>query len=134
MSPTFMQASLLMLHRGAADSAPDISDVLRIPPYPVLGLSFPQIVDSHAIQVHCSNAVIIGFVFARSAAEDMVLLVPVRFLRVSADRTGLAGVLRIHIDHFASVEQRLVFDLPFQIVERPGYYYIPVFPPDFFRC
>ena len=58
-----------MLHHGAVDSAPDISDLPRY--HCIRYLAIGKIVDSHAIQIHCSDAVIIGLAAASPAADLM---------------------------------------------------------------
>ena len=63
-----------------------------------------KIVDSHAIQIHRSNAVIIGRITAGLAAEDMFLLVTVGLFRVTANRTGLTCITRVHVDYGTLVE------------------------------
>lgn len=48
-----------------------------------------KIVYSHAIQVHCSNAIIIGFVTTVFTGKQMQFLIPVRLFNVTTDRTAL---------------------------------------------
>ena len=53
------------LHCGAVDNVPDISDMLRYHRIRYLAIHC-KIVDSHSIQIHRSNAVIIGRLKATS--------------------------------------------------------------------
>ena len=105
------------LHRGMVDNTPDISDMPRY--HCNRYLTVRKMVDSPAIQIHCSDAVIIGSITTAPAPEDMHLLIAAGFLRVTTDRTGPARITGIYIDHGTLVQNSLVLQFLFQVMERP---------------
>ena len=78
-----------------------------------------KIVDSHAIQIHSSNTVIIGGIAARFTAEDMPLLVAIRLFRMATDRTSLARITRIYVDDGTLIKSGLVLQFLLKVVEGP---------------
>ena len=120
------------LHCGAVDNVPDISDMLRSHRIRYLAIHC-KIVDSHSIQIHRSNAVIIGRITAGLAAEDMFLLVTVGLFRVTANRTGLTYITRVHVDYGTLVECSLVLQFLLKVVKRPGHGNVAVFTADLLR-
>ena len=121
-----------MLHRGTVDNAPDISDMLRY--HCIRYLTICKIVDSHAIQIHCPNAIIIGSIATALALKDMQMLVTIGLLGVSADWTGLACITGIHVNNGTFVKSSLVLQLLLKVIERPRDGNIAAFATDTFRC
>ena len=71
------------------------------------------------MQIHCCYTVVVGSVAAAPAAEQMLLLVPVRLFPVAALRAGLTRVGGIDFYHELMISLSLVDKLLFKVVERP---------------
>ena len=80
-----------------------------------------QIVDSHAIQIHCADTVIVRLVAAVLTGKQMYLLVAICLFCVSTDGTALAGIPRVDLDYGRLVLFRLIEELLFEVVESPRY-------------
>ena len=78
-----------------------------------------QVLDSHAAEIHRRNAVIIGLIPACTAFKDVIQLVTVTLVSMSALRTVLAGVCRIHLDHELFVQRSLVLQLLLKVIVDP---------------
>ena len=85
-----------------------------------------EIVDSHAIQIHCADTVIVRLVAAVLTGKQMYLLVAVCLFCVSTDGTALAGIPRVDLDYGRLVLFRLIEELLFEVVESPRYRNIAV--------
>lgn len=84
-------------HHGVVDGTPNISDMLGC--CCIRYLAIYEIVDSHAIQIHSSYAVIVRTIPTGFAAEDVLFLIAVGLLNVATDRTGLACIPRVHVNN-----------------------------------
>ena len=80
-----------------------------------------EIVDSHAIQIHCADPVIVRLVAAVLTGKQMYLLVAICLFGVSTDGTALAGIPRVDLDYGRSVLFRLVDEFLFEVIESPRY-------------
>lgn len=67
------------------------------------------------MQIHCSNAVIVGCIAAFLAAEQVEPLVPVALFNVPALGAPLAGIGGIHLDYFVAGPGSLVTPLDMDI-------------------
>ena len=67
-----------------------------------------EIVDSHAIQIHCADPVIVRLVAAVLTGKQMYLLVAICLFCVSTDGTALAGIPRVDLDYGRLVLFRLI--------------------------
>ena len=85
-----------------------------------------EIVDSHAIQIHCADTVIVRLVAAVLTGKQMYLFVAVCLFCVSTDGTALAGIPRVDLDYGRLVLFRLIEELLFEVVESPRYRNIAV--------
>lgn len=72
------------------------------------------------MQIHASNAVVVGCIAALLAPEQVEAFIPVALFDVSALGTSLAGVGRIHLDYFAAGPGCLILELLAQVVESPA--------------
>ena len=84
-------------------------------------LAIIEIVDSHAIQIHCADTVIVRLVAAVLTGKQMYLLVAICLFCVSTDGTALAGIPRVDLDYGRLVLFRLIEELLFEVVESPRY-------------
>ena len=100
-----------MSHHGTVDSAPDISDMLRR--HCIRYLTIYKIVDSHAIQIHCSDAVIVGGVATTLALKDVQPLVAISLLGVPANRAGLTCISWIYANNRTLIERGFILQLLF---------------------
>ena len=80
-----------------------------------------EIVDSHAIQIHCADPVIVRLVAAVLTGKQMYLFVAICLFCVSTDGTALAGIPRVDLDYGRLVLFRLIEELLFEVVESPRY-------------
>lgn len=92
-----------------------------------------EIVDSHAIQIHCADTVIVRLVAAVLTGKQMYLLVAVCLFCVSTDGTALTGIPRVDLDYGRLVLFRLIEELLFEVIESPRYRNIAVLRFDTFR-
>ena len=92
-----------------------------------------EIVDSHAIQIHCADPVIVRLVAAVLTGKQMYLLVAICLFCVSTDGTALAGIPRVDLDYGRMILFCLVDELPFEVIESPRYRNIAVLRFDTFR-
>ena len=86
------------------------------------------------MQIHCSDAVIVGCISAAGASENVVSFIPVGFLGMSAFGTCLGGIGGIHLYYPLVVCCCLVDQFLLQIMVGPGYGEISVSFPDSFCC
>ena len=77
----------MALHRGAVDRVPLAGKICS--PTTASGT---KITDSHAMQIHAANTVIVRRIAAFLTPEQMETLVPVTPFSVSTDWTSLAGI------------------------------------------
>ena len=85
-----------------------------------------EIVDSHAIQIHCADTVIVRLVTTVLTGKQMYLLVAICLFCVSTDGTALAGIPGVNLDYGRLVLFRLIEELLFEVVESPRYRNIAV--------
>ena len=84
-------------HHGTVDTAPYGKDLLCR--NCIRYLAIFKIVDSHAVQIHSSNAVIVRLITTVLASEQMYLLVAVSLFNVSTDRTALTCITRVNLNN-----------------------------------
>ena len=92
-----------------------------------------EIVDSHAIQIHCADTVIVRLVTTVLTGKQMYLFVAVCLFCVSTDGTALAGIPRVDLDYGRLVLFRLVDEFLFELIESPRYRNIAMLRFDTFR-
>ena len=81
-----------------------------------------EIVDSHAIQIHCADTVIVRLIATVLTGKQMYLLVAVCLFCVSTDGTALAGIPRVNLDYGRLVLLRLIEDWKKRIFWSDGYF------------
>lgn len=120
-----------MLHRRVIDCTLHKGDLLLCDciRYLLIG----QITDSHTIQIHCPDAVIIGTVSAGAAGKQMPFLVSVSSFYMSADRASLTGILRIYVDDHTVISSRLILQLLLKVIKAPTDRHVAVFSLDSLR-
>ena len=96
--------------------------------------SLQEVLFSHPLKIHRCDAVVVGSVTARSAAELMLFMPAVVLIPMTAYGTGLRGESRIRSDHRTAVLHGFIPQFLFQIVVWPAYGHISVLCPDPFRC
>lgn len=121
------------VHYGTIDGAPPAGDVLPQGGILCRHLSLWEVLDSHPPKVHSPDTVVIRAVSAFTAAEQVLLVVTVLPLRMTADRAGLRRICRVSIYHMAPGPFSFVLQFLFQVIVRPADGYISVFQPDAFR-
>ena len=92
--------------------------------------SLQEVLFSHPLKIHRCDAVVVGSVTARSAAELMLFMPAVVLIPMTAYGTGLRGESRIRSDHRTAVPHGFIPQFLFQIVVGPAYGHISVLRPD----
>ena len=77
-----------------------------------------EIVDSHAVQIHSSNTVIVRFIATVLTSKQMYLLVAVRLFNVSTYRTALTRITRVNLNNSRLILFSLVDKFLFKVIER----------------
>ena len=72
------------------------------------------------MQIHASNAVIVGRITALFAPEQVKAFIPVAFFDMSTDGAPLTGVSGVYLNHHAACPGCLVLELLAQIKESPA--------------
>ena len=104
-------------HHGTVDTAPYDKDLLCR--NCIRYLTIFEIVDSHAVQIHSSNTVIVRFIATVLTSKQMYLLVAVRLFNVSTYRTALTRITRVNLNNSRLILFSLVDEFLFKVIERP---------------
>ena len=92
-------------------------------------LSLQEVLDSHPLEVHRTDAVIIRGIAACGAFECVCLMVPAFPVHMAAYGAYLAGVGRVNQKHGASEPRGLVGELLLEVVISPAYLCVTVLHP-----
>lgn len=104
-------------HHGTVDNAPYDKDLLCR--NCIRYLTIFEIVDSHAVQIHSSNAVIVRIIATVLTSKQVYLFVAVSFFNVSTHRTTLARITRVNLNYSRLILFSLIDKLLFKVIKRP---------------
>ena len=109
----------MALHRGAVDWAPLAGKICS--PATASGT---KIADSHAMQIHASDAVVIRRITAFFTPEQMETLAPIALFCVPTGWTPLTGICWVNLNNLAASPDCLIFELLTQVIEGSADGYI----------